>query len=256
MARTTVVVVAAALDPAGRQVLLLHRHRGDDLAGRVRPLAHQPRTAELSLYAGLGPPRHADVARWLGAIADHGYTAVRTGALDASSAAVFAGEGFTVVQTLVVLDLVAPRRRWRRSPTRSLDLGDVDAVLAAAQTDQRAFPGTWGLDAASLLDVARATPVCRARLVGEHGVHGVAIGGVDRGVGYLQRVSVDPEHQRRGLGSLLVADQLSWMGWRRCHRVLVNTQAGNRAALGLYGRFGFRLTPAQLVVLEREVAAR
>ena len=67
--------------------------------------------------------------------------------------------------------------------------------------------------------------------------------------GYLQRLAVDPDTRRRGLGRALVVDALRWVrrtGGRSC---LVNTQADNQDALVLYEACGFRRLPSGLGVL-------
>ena len=80
---------------------------------------------------------------------------------------------------------------------------------------------------------------------------GYAISGRAGRQGYLQRLAVDPPHQGKGHGQVLVADALHWMHKRGVARAVVNTQLGNEAALALYGRLGFRLQPSGLAVLRR-----
>jgi len=81
-----------------------------------------------------------------------------------------------------------------------------------------------------------------------------AISGRDAGLGFLQRLAVDPAHQRAGLGQRLVLDSLRWAARWRCHRVLVNTHVENEPALTLYARTGFVHLDEQLVVLEHPMA--
>jgi ribosomal protein S18 acetylase RimI-like enzyme len=80
-----------------------------------------------------------------------------------------------------------------------------------------------------------------------------AISGRDGRNGYIQRLAVDPEHQRAGHGAALVADSLRWMARWRVHRALVNTHVGNTAALALYHRFGFVDLTERLHVYERRI---
>jgi len=65
----------------------------------------------------------------------------------------------------------------------------------------------------------------------------------------VQRVAVDPAHQRLGLGRALVLDGLHWMRRRGCNRAVVNTQLRNEAALALYERLGFSAENDRLAVL-------
>tara|TARA_B100000427_G_scaffold210430_1_gene175418 strand:- start:332 stop:556 length:225 start_codon:yes stop_codon:yes gene_type:complete len=56
---------------------------------------------------------------------------------------------------------------------------------------------------------------------------------------FLQRLAVDPGHQRLGVGRSLVADALQWSRKRFVRELLVNTQINNFAALSLYESMGF-----------------
>ena len=58
-----------------------------------------------------------------------------------------------------------------------------------------------------------------------------------------------PEAQGHGLGKRLLLDGLHWLRALHAHRIVVNTQMGNDAALGLYQQVGFREDPAGLSVL-------
>ncbi len=104
-----------------------------------------------------------------------------------------------------------------------------------------------------MADVRCATPRHRARLAGDADAHlaAYAITGRDAGQGFLQRLAVDPAHQRRGLGRALVLDSLQWLGRWRVRRVLVNTPTDNEAALSLYEQVGFHRLPELLGVYER-----
>ena len=110
-----------------------------------------------------------------------------------------------------------------------------------------------GRDLASVADVRRATPRHRARLARADDAHlaAYAITGRDADQGFLQRLAVDPAHQRRGLGRSLVLDSLKWLGRWRVGRVLVNTPTDNEAALSLYEQVGFHRLPERLGVYER-----
>jgi ribosomal protein S18 acetylase RimI-like enzyme len=67
--------------------------------------------------------------------------------------------------------------------------------------------------------------------------------------GFLQRLAVQPDHQRGGLGRALVLDGLRWLRRWRAERAVVNTQLENDAALALYENLGFRREPSGLSVL-------
>lgn len=233
----------------------LHRHpvqvsawRGDD------------RTVVLSPSPDRPPPTVDDVALALRRLADQGHHRAITSALHHHELEPFLHNGFTVHERLHLLrhDLhelpeaarVSLRRAWRR---------DRPAVLAL---DGLAFDEFWALDARGLDDAVRATPVTRFRLHRHRdgsraraGVDAYAVTGRAGARGYLQRLAVHPDHQRRGLGAALVADALGWLRRGGATQALVNTQERNTGALALYLACGFELEPAGLTVLARPLAA-
>ena len=125
-----------------------------------------------------------------------------------------------------------------------------------AAIDQSAFPSGWRNDAASLADIASATPSARGRMARRDGRPvGFAITGKAGTTGYLQRIAVSPSAQRLGIGRLLVDDAVEWLMRRGANRALVNTGVDNRAALQLYEDASFERLDDQLVVLEHHRSA-
>ena len=105
--------------------------------------------------------------------------------------------------------------------------------------------------------IRRATPIYRARQLSVEGqIVAFAISGAAGSTGYLQRLAVDPRHQRRGRGQSLVADALCWMHDRHLANALVNTAIGNVAALALYDQFGFRQRADRLTIAELDLTRR
>jgi ribosomal protein S18 acetylase RimI-like enzyme len=84
-------------------------------------------------------------------------------------------------------------------------------------------------------------------------VAGYVIAGRGDGIGYLQRLAVDPAARRQGLGRTMVFDALAWMRRRGAGRGLVNTQRTNQGALALYEACGFQILPEGLQVLARDL---
>lgn len=187
---------------------------------------------------------------------DAGIRQVFTPALGPTEQDAFLTVGFTHHEHLHLLthhlDAVpnvpgpAGTRRLRRGRWR-----DYGAVL---NVDGRAFDAFWHFDANALTEARRATPTNRFRVAvdtddGGRRVTGYAVTGRSRTTCYLQRLAVDPDHQRRGTGSALVCDALAWARARRARRMLVNTQERNVDALALYLRLGFTQEPVGLDVL-------
>ena len=194
-------------------------------------------------------PSTADIVRELDVLADRGVQRVLTGALHHGEVAPFRSAGFTEHERLHLLrhDLrslpaaAAPirlRRAWRR------DQPDILTI------DERAFDAFWALDRGGLDDAVRATPASRFRVAAtDRTISGYAITGRAADRGYLQRLAVDPERHREGIGRSLVADSLRWLRRTGARVAVVNTQEHNQGALELYLATGFVLEPHGLTVL-------
>ena len=198
-------------------------------------------------------PARSDIERELDQLAARGITRVLTGALHHGELAPFVSAGFTQRERLHLLrhDLqrlpeptgsVRHRRAWRR---------DHPAVLAI---DARAFDDFWTLDRAGLGDALAATPLSRFRVATGDGLVGYAITGRAGRRGYLQRLAVDPDHHRQGIGVVLVADSLRWLRRAGASAAVVNTQVGNDGALSLYLATGFVPEAHGLTVLSHGMA--
>jgi ribosomal protein S18 acetylase RimI-like enzyme len=190
--------------------------------------------------------------RCLRTLAERGYTRVVTPALAPPEQEGFLEVGFEVEERLHLLacdlDSLAP------VPDR-LALRRVGWALRpeVLQVDEAAFPPFWQFDGHGLDEALRATPRTRFRAAvatpGERRVLGYAICGRSGRRGFVQRLAVDPEAQRQGIGRGLLLDGLHWMRRRGVRRAVVNTQLGNEAALMLYQRCGFCREPSGLTVL-------
>ena len=69
--------------------------------------------------------------------------------------------------------------------------------------------------------------------------------------GHLDRLAVDPDRRRGGLGSALVAHALDRFAAHGVRRVTLTTQHDNLRAQPIYRRFGFRPTGGQLTIYGR-----
>ena len=232
-----------------------------DLGGRVRvrPWAFDRDVIQLALADQGMVPTVAEIQGWVDALAADRpeLRAIRTGALFADAASRFAAAGFTVIDTLALLRVeLAGTRRRPSQPTSPLR---ARRHLDAAQVDRAAFGDPWGNDAADLAEIRRATPIhrARARFVtaagGGRQLVAFAITGAASGHGYLQRLAVAPDHQRRGHGLALTLDSLAWMRARRLAYGLVNTAVDNERALTLYESVGFHRLDDELVVMQLDV---
>lgn len=197
------------------------------------------------------------VSRCLQQLAFQGYERVVTGALSPHEQPGFLEAGFVVHERLhlLLLDLSrgappvpAGPSLHRAGPRRRRQLLSVDAS---------AFSPFWRLDITGLNEALHATTYHRLRVVlGERReVCAYGIFGSAGTRGFVQRLAVAPEAQRRGIGRRLLFDGLNWLATRGARTVAVNTQEGNTGALALYRSAGFREDPAGLTVLTATLPA-
>jgi len=234
---------------------------------RVRPWAFDRGVVQLALADQAIVPSVDEVRTWADTLAGQvrpdgsAVHTIRTGALFPDAASRFAGAGFTVIDTLVLLRIdLAEHGRADRVATIALR---ARRHHEASQIDRAAFGDPWGNDTRDLAEIRRATPVHRARARTAHRgpswrqpIVAFAISGAAAGHGYLQRLAVAPAEQGQGHGRALVLDSLAWMCSRRLHHGLVNTAVDNVAALGLYESLGFARLPDQLLVMQLDAAGR
>ena len=225
----------------GRERVRTGPWRGDRQVAYLSPLPDAPLPSALF------------VRRCLEQLADRGYQRVITSALSPAEQAGFLGAGFEVHERLHLLEHdLHDVPRVDTAVLRRAAPEDQAAVLAV---DGRAFPAFWRIDEASLGEALSATPNSRFRVAGRAGVVvGYAVTGRAGRRGFLQRLAVDPDHQRHGLGRALCVDALRWLRRWRVERAVVNTQMGNEAALALYESLGFRRETAGLSVLSAALA--
>lgn len=220
----------------------------------IGPWHDDPTTAYVAVAPSTTPlVSRAAVQRCLEHLMASGYDRAVTAALHGTDAHVFGTAGFELRERLHVLrhELDGPlpdaspdlRRARRRDRTDVLDI------------DRRAFDPFWYLGPDGLDEALNATSSVRFRVHEDaHGIGGYAVTGRSLDIGYLQRLAVDPDRAREGIGAALVQDALRWLRRRRGRVMLVNTQESNTAALALYLHLGFRLEPEHLSVMSWEPA--
>lgn len=186
-------------------------------------------------------------------LAEQGVRLTRSPALARAQTGVWKRAGFRDHLELVVFE------RTLRDPTPEpmwpvIELTDPD-IPDLARIDDRAFDPTWRVGRGGLIDSIGATPTSVVLGVVEGGrPTGFAIVGEMSAVAYLQRLAVEPDRLRRGIGGSLVRAALRWAGRRGARTMLLNTQPENGAAAALYEKEGFVALASRLQVLARNVA--
>ena len=181
----------------------------------------------------------------------HGYRSVITAALGTSERDVLIAAGFDVREELSLLrhglGSRLPERHWcQRLPTRRGRNRDMVELL---RLDSEVFTPFWHLDLDGFREALAATRLSRLRISGRTEMTAYSMTGWTGPQGYLQRLAVDPAHQGRGIGTMLVAEALYWLRRKRAQSAFVNTQLHNDGALALYQKCGFELQRERLAVL-------
>ncbi|MEN3314425.1 MAG: hypothetical protein V7605_659 [Acidimicrobiaceae bacterium] len=219
---------------------------------RTGPWRGDGRVAYLAPISDAPPPSAGFIQRCLGELSGRGYASVITAALSASERQPFYAAGFRDQERLHLL--LHDLERLAKAPEATLRRARRADHQRVLQVDAVTFSPFWRLDDWGLEQALAATPSARFRVALEGGqVAGYAITGRAGTDGYLQRLAVDPAHQRRGLGRALALDGLYWLRRKGVGRAAVNTQVSNTAAFSLYEGLGFRSQPSDLVVLRREL---
>ncbi|MGI9577711.1 MAG: GNAT family N-acetyltransferase [Microthrixaceae bacterium] len=219
---------------------------------RIGPWHADGAVAHLSLPPRSGTPSVDELRKALDVVVSRGYRSVLTSALESAETGPFLALGFHEHDRLQVLvHHLGLDGSMSKSPSGvRMRRGRRSDRSQALAVDAAAFPDFWRLDSDGLADAEAATPYARFRVATIAGrVVGYAVTGRGGESGFLQRLATEPSVQRRGVGSALVADSLSWCQRRRCTKVFVNTQVSNQGALALYRHLGFATTDGDLVVL-------
>jgi ribosomal protein S18 acetylase RimI-like enzyme len=221
---------------------------------RLEPWPHDARAAQLVVLDPDVVPTVDELTQWAARARAHGHRWLRTSALSAAAADRAHHAGFVPIDTLALLR--ADHTTIRRAPRPALRTRPLRPThhARAAEVDHAAFGDPWGNDAASFGRIRHATPVHRSRRIeGDSVIAAVAVSGAGGTTGYLQRIAVHPDHQRRGLATALVLDAVAWMRRRGSTSALVNTSITNEPALALYCSLGFDLLDDRLTIMELDL---
>jgi ribosomal protein S18 acetylase RimI-like enzyme len=203
--------------------------------------------AHLRLVRGGGPSFIDDC---FDTLLDVGITAVLSPPLPRSARTPWEAAGFDLHA-----DLTLMRRNLDRIPPPShlVLTGDQDDLAETLRIDASAFDDFWRFDGRALDEAMAATPTSVLHVVRnpEGGLAGFAVTGAGQTIAYLQRLAVDPRWQGEGIGRSLVRTSGRWAKRLGIGSLMLNTQADNSSAIGLYESEGFQLLEEPLAVLSR-----
>ena len=117
---------------------------------------------------------------------------------------------------------------------RRLTYADLPQVIAI---ERRAFPAPWSL-AMFVLELSKPAGICLAAVQGKTVVGYLICSRYDT-VWHIMNVAVDPELQRKGIGSAMLNHLLAEVADDRA-RYTLEVRQSNAPAIRLYERFGFR----------------
>jgi ribosomal protein S18 acetylase RimI-like enzyme len=221
-------------------------HRGWSLA-ESRPWNESSRFAHLRMLRG----GSAFLDDCVVALADLGADGVLSPPLPRGEQRVWQQADFVTHARLRVLrrdlDHVPP-------PDHLVVAGSAVDLREALRIDALAFSEFWRFDRPAALEALRATPrsVIHVIRAPDRGLLGYAITGVSVAVAFLQRIAVDPAWQGMGCGRSLVRAAARWAKQAGASALVLNTQADNTPAIGLYCSEGFEVLGTGLDVLRRE----
>jgi len=167
-----------------------------------------------------------------------GYAQILSPPVPESLAADYKALGMSVRETMLVIEFDAGEAEQCASEAPSGVLvrpavaEDIPAVL---RLDHRCFEPFWAYDIPKLV----AALVGQRFMVGEEDgvIIGYTLSTVERGGGSIGRIAVEPESRRKGVGSLLFRDAVSFLRRAGADTVHLCTQADNAPSRALYSRF-------------------
>jgi len=252
--------------------LVEHRSRAGVIwsgvtTARARPWPEVPTRAVLLIGGSHSPtlqlPDTKILQSWVDTLSRWGYDSVRTSPVAPVAATALSAVGFNTSQKLTLLErpdtgaiAVAQPLRAIRSRFPASRMPAPSTVEAILRIDRAAFGHEWMMDEQTFREALHATR--RARIFGSYvdgELSGFVIAGITDSYGFIQRLAVHPNFQRRGDASSLVQNSLAWIHSRGCRSTVVNTEVSNAAALSIYERNGFVPLDYNLAVMERRLSA-
>ena len=148
--------------------------------------------------------------------------------------------GFRLLERIVTLTKLDRSVPWMGTVDAHIRRAVPSDLAALLAIDQKAFTPHWWTSEANLRHWIATAPHFS---VAQHGdeLVGYATGETANLGAHLNRITVHPHHQHRGVGGLLLRDGLLAFWRLGARHITLNTQLANRQALRLYRHFRFEL---------------
>ena len=131
---------------------------------------------------------------------------------------------------------------------KKLEHKDIEYLL---ELDHKIFEDYWKNSRSSLEETMKS---CNNNYLfksgGENYLDGYAILGETRKFTYLQRIGIVKNHQGSGLGNNLLSCVINFAIEKKFINMKLNTQSDNIAALNLYKKNKFEISPRKLVIMK------
>ena len=154
------------------------------------------------------------------------------------------------VVTYTKKDFSIPTRGNQQVHVRPAQSGDLPALVAL---DEAAFDPLWHNASQAFAHALENLPYfVVAELAGQ--TVGYLFSSLQGDRGHLNRVTVHPDYQGRGIGARLLTEAIEFFRTEKVKVVTLNTQKDNAVSQRLYRHFGFRPIGEEALVLKRDLA--
>jgi len=191
------------------------------------------------------PHRLAELVEDARAVARaQGFAQVLSPLASASARDAYLGLGMYEVARIVALQAsLGPRDAGRAMPGIRIRLGTSQDLSALADLDARCFGEFWRYGLAELTDSLATERLALAEDENGSGVLGYSTCELYGSTATLGRLAVAPDARRRGVGTALLSDAMSWAQHHGAFAITLCTQAENEPSRALYAGAGFSELP-------------
>lgn len=161
--------------------------------------------------------------------------------------------GFTYADDVISMSHIGCRLPAPAPSSARLRSAEPPDLPQMARVDKLAFAPVWRLSEPELWQALRLNIQARLAMIDSQIVAYQLSTRYD-GTAHLARLAVDPRHQGKGVGALLLHDFLSACQRWQPETISVNTQLSNLPSQRLYQRFGFFRSNFDMALWQKRIA--